>query len=64
MENMSKNLAVELERLEQRIKEDHTVAKVVSKDGGGAVGVVSLALLALLALGNRLGWRKKVARTS
>ena len=52
MEDMSKNLAVELERFEERINDGEKVATVVSR-GGGIIDIFSLALLGLLLLGKR-----------
>jgi len=47
MDDMSENLAIELNKFEFRIKEDPTVAQVVSKSGGGMGAVSYLTLLFL-----------------
>ncbi len=49
MSAMSDNLAIELNKLEFRIKEDPTVAQVTPRAGSGGGGVFSLYLILLLA---------------
>jgi hypothetical protein len=49
MDDMSGNLAIELNKFEFRIKEDPSVAQVVSRSGGGGGAISLLALLFLLA---------------
>ena len=49
MNAMSENLAIELNKLEFRIKEDPTVAQVTPRAGSGGGGVFSLYLILLLA---------------
>ena len=53
MEQMTGNLAVELDRFQERVKDDPSVAKTQWRpgSGGGAVGLWMLGLLALI--GNR-----------
>ena len=49
MDDMSGNLAIELNKFEFRIKEDPSVAQVVHRSGGGGGAISLLALLFLLA---------------
>ena len=60
MDDMSKNLVVELNKFEHRIESEPAVAQVVSRDGGsgggGAISLISCLLLAT-ALLRRRRWR-------
>lgn len=57
MEQMTANLAVELDRFEERVKEDSSVAKTEWRpgSGGGAFGWLTLVLLALAGSRTRSG---------
>jgi len=58
MDDMSDNLAIELNKFEFRIQEDPSVAQVVSRDGGsgggGAAFYVACLLLIMASLGRRI----------
>jgi rhombotail lipoprotein len=57
MEQMTGNLAAELDRFEERVKEDSSVAKTEWRpgSGGGSIGWLTLVMLALISSRTRSG---------